>query len=406
MKKVLSGFICLLLIFSLSTTFFADAITQDSLSEYLYGIDEGDIAVLSDIAKPNLNISAKSAVLMEASTGTVLYENNKDEKLPPASVTKVMTMLLIMEELDSGRLTLEDTVSASEHAVSMGGTQIYLEVGETMTVNDLFKSLCVSSANDAAVALAEHIAGSESEFVRRINERAAQLGMTNSNFTNCTGLFDDDDHYTTAYDLALATAELLKHPKIHEFTTIWMDTVRDGMFGLANTNKMMRTYQGMNGMKTGYTQLARHCLSGTATRDGMTLIAVVLSAPSGKERFADVATMLDYGFATFATVSAAPEVPESIKVVKGKLPTVGIEVTEGLSTVVLKGKEKTLDINIELVEKLNAPIQKGTPVGVVSYKINGETVKTANIVTSEDVGEASFLDWAARILGKIVMKTE
>lgn len=358
---------------------------------------ETDAKVSADVSA-NLNLTSKSCVLMEASTGTVLYESNKDERLPPASVTKVMTMLLILEAIESGRISFSDNVAASERAASMGGTQIYLEPGEVMTVDELFKSVAVPSANDAAVALAEYVAGTEDEFVRQMNERAAQLGMLNTNFTNCTGLFDDNNHVTTAYDLAVATRELLTHPIIHEYTTIWTDCLRNGTFGLANTNKMLRTYQGMNGMKTGYTQLAGHCLSGTAERNGMTLIAVVLGGTSSKDRFADVASMLDYGFATYSVINMEKEKEIEIEVKKGKAPTVSAVAENGFSAVVKKGTDKNTEVVTEFEPFIEAPVEIGIQVGTVSYVINGKTVSVVPIRTTEAVEKANISDYFFRIM--------
>ena len=364
--------------------------------------DSGETYTSAVEASAELNLTSKSCVLMESTTGKILFENNKDEHLPPASVTKVMTMLLILEAVESGRISFSDNVAASERASSMGGTQIYLEPGEVMTVDELFKSVAVPSANDAAVALAEYVAGTEDEFVRQMNVRAAELGMSNTNFTNCTGLFDDNGHYTTAYDLALATRELLKHPIIHEYTTIWTDSLRNGTFGLANTNKMLRTYQGMNGMKTGYTQLAGHCLSGTAERNGMTLIAVVLGGPSSKERFADVASMLDYGFATYSVIDMAPEKEITLEVKKGKEPTVSAIPDSGFSAVVKKGSGKNTEVIIEFEPSIEAPIEKGTQVGTVSYKIGDETVSVVPIRTVSSVEKADLGDFFIKIMKEIL----
>lgn len=364
--------------------------------------DSGETYTSAVEASAELNLTSKSCVLMESTTGKILFESNKDEHLPPASVTKVMTMLLILEAVESGRISFSDNVAASERASSMGGTQIYLEPGEVMTVDELFKSVAVPSANDAAVALAEYVAGTEDEFVRQMNVRAAELGMSNTNFTNCTGLFDDNGHYTTAYDLALATRELLKHPIIHEYTTIWTDSLRNGTFGLANTNKMLRTYQGMNGMKTGYTQLAGHCLSGTAERNGMTLIAVVLGGPSSKERFADVASMLDYGFATYSVIDMAPEKEITLEVKKGKEPTVSAIPDSGFSAVVKKGSGKNTEVIIEFEPSIEAPIEKGTQVGTVSYKIGDETVSVVPIRTVSSVEKADLGDFFIKIMKEIL----
>ncbi|MBO5300337.1 MAG: D-alanyl-D-alanine carboxypeptidase [Clostridia bacterium] len=364
--------------------------------------DSGETYTSAVEASAELNLTSKSCVLMEKTTGKILFESNKDEHLPPASVTKVMTMLLILEAVESGRISFSDNVAASERASSMGGTQIYLEPGEVMTVDELFKSVAVPSANDAAVALAEYVAGTEDEFVRQMNVRAAELGMSNTNFTNCTGLFDDNGHYTTAYDLALATRELLKHPIIHEYTTIWTDSLRNGTFGLANTNKMLRTYQGMNGMKTGYTQLAGHCLSGTAERNGLTLIAVVLGGPSSKERFADVASMLDYGFATYSVIDMAPEKEITLEVKKGKEPTVTAIPDSGFSAVVKKGSGKNTEVIIEFEPSIEAPIEKGTQVGTVSYKIGDETVSVVPIRTVNSVEKADVGDFFVKIIREIL----
>ena len=254
-----------------------------------------------------LQTAGKSAVLMDVATGTVLYEQNVHEPLAPASVTKVMTMLLIMEAIDSGKIGWDDTVTASEAAAAKGGSQIYLKVGEQMSVTDMVKSIAVSSANDCACAMAEHIAGSESAFVSMMNARAAELGMKDTHFVNCTGLDDDDsakEHRTSAYDIALMSRELLKnHPMIKKYTTIWMDTVRNGTFGLSNTNKLIRFYNGATGLKTGYTSGAGYCLSASAQRDGMELIAVVMGCESSQVRNAACKSLLDYGFANFAVIS-------------------------------------------------------------------------------------------------------
>ena len=256
-----------------------------------------------------MDLPVKSAVLMDAATGTVLYEQDAHEKLPPASVTKVMTMLLVMEAIDSGRIGWQDPVTASDTAAGKGGSQIYLKAGEVMTVEALLKSVAVSSANDAACALAEHLSGSETAFVSAMNERAAQLGMTDTCFVNCTGLDDDaaaKAHLTSAYDIALMSRQLLTyHPDIRKYTTIWMDTVRDGTFGLANTNKLIRFYSGATGLKTGYTSQAGFCLSASAQREGMELIAVVLGAENSQDRFNACKSMLDHGFATYALITPA-----------------------------------------------------------------------------------------------------
>jgi len=400
MKKYISLIISFMILISASVSSFASVDGSDivSIFEYYYSLGNNGIQTINNIEKTSLDIYGKGLVLIEASTGTVLYEENKDEKLPPASVTKVMTMLLIMEAIDKGKISFDDKVVASEHAVSMGGTQIYLELGETMTVHELLKAVAVPSANDAAVALAEHIAGSETEFVRMMNKKALDLGMNNSNFTNCTGLFDDENHYTTAYDLALATKELLSHPKILEYTTIWMDSLRNGEFGLANTNKLLRTYSGMNGMKTGYTKLAGHCLSGTALRNNMQLIAVVLGSPTSQDRFNAVSKMLDYGFSTFSVISESAEIPDSIQVTKGKTDQVKICLDDTLEMVVLKGQDKQIQVLTEISDSIEAPVVSGQTVGSVTYKMKDEVIKVIPIKTVETIERADFTDYFIDIL--------
>ncbi|MDO5311127.1 MAG: D-alanyl-D-alanine carboxypeptidase family protein, partial [Clostridia bacterium] len=247
-------------------------------------------------------INAKSGILMEASTGEVLYEQNADERLPIASVTKTMTMLLIMEALDEGKISLNDTVTVSEYAASMGGSQVFLEVGEQMSADDMLKAIAVASGNDAAVAMAEFISGSEGAFVEKMNKRAAELGCTNTHFINCNGLDETEEHYSTARDVALISRALISHKKIFDYTTIWMDSLRGGSFGLSNTNKLIRFYKGANGLKTGSTSTAKYCLSATAERDGMQLIAVIIAAPTTADRFSSASALLDFGFANFDAV--------------------------------------------------------------------------------------------------------
>ena len=291
-----------------------------------------------------LQVAGKSSLLMDVATGTVLQESNAHEKLAPASVTKVMTMLLIMEAVDSGKIAMTDLVTASETAAAKGGSQIYLKAGETMTVSDMLKSIAVSSANDCACAMAEHIAGSEEAFVSRMNEKAAQLGMQDTHFVNCTGLDDGEnaaDHKTSAYDIALMSRELLKnHPGVKKFTTIWMDTVRNGTFGLSNTNKLVRFYQGATGLKTGFTSGAGYCLSATAQRDGMELIAVVMGAETSASRNAACKQLLDYGFANFTVIQ--PELPEAepIAVKLGKQDTVDAVLGETGGILLVKQKSQ------------------------------------------------------------------
>ncbi len=341
---------------------------------------------------------AKSLLLMEFSTGKILFAENEKEHLPIASVTKVISTLLVMEAIDSGRIGVNDVVTVSEHAASMGGSQVYLEAGETMSVHDLLKSLVVVSANDATVALGEYICGSETAFVAAMNERAKELGCENSNFVNTNGL-PVEGQYSCALDVALVTRELMKHEKIFEYTGIWMDTIRNGTFGLANTNKLVRFYKGATGMKTGFTGEAKYCLSGTAKRDGMHLIAVVLGASTSEKRFAAAKGMLDYGFANYSVVT--PDAPniEPINILRGVKNNLSVE-TSQTSVLMEKGKSAGIENKIVINENIKAPIKKGEEVGHVTYFRDGKEVARSKIIATEDVKEVSY----GSILGEIFKK--
>lgn len=336
-------------------------------------------------------ISAKSAVLMEASTGKILYESNPDERLPIASVTKIMTMLLIMEALDSGKIAIDEMVTASERAKSMGGSTMFLETGEQLPVSDMLKGIAVASANDGAVAMAEHIAGSEEGFVSMMNQRAKELGMENTNFVNTNGL-DDDNHYSSARDVALMSRELIKHPKIFEYTTIWTDSLRDGKFALANTNKLIRFYQGANGLKTGSTSKAMCCLSATAMRNDMQLIAVVLGSPTSKERFGSASALLDYGFANYAVHGgiAAGEEAGRIAVEKGTEAEVAAVAKDACSVLVGKGEQDAVEKIVELEEALCAPVKEGQTIGKIRLTLNGETLAQTELVAQKEVPKMPF----------------
>ena len=356
-----------------------------------------------------LNVAGKSALLMDIETGTVLYEQNAHERLAPASVTKVMTMLLIMEAIDSGRIGWGDTVTASEAAAAKGGSQIYLKVGETMSVSDMVKSIAVSSANDCACAMAEHIAGSESAFVDQMNQRAAELGMQDTHFVNCTGLDDGEDaknHLTSAYDIAIMSRELMKnHPDITRFTTIWMDTVRNGAFGLSNTNKLVRFYPGATGLKTGFTSGAGYCLSATAERDGMGLIAVVMGCDTSQNRFAACKQLLDHGFANYALVS--PELTEGTVPVKlGKEKTVIAVPAEDLQILIDKAQKNQVQIQTALEEQVNAPVSRGQRLGTMTIKVGEQVVKQVPLVAQDAVERLTWGDLFLHLLRKIVMAKE
>ncbi len=347
-----------------------------------------DIAAVS--SGLTLDLSSKSACLMEASTGEIIYEQNPDEKLEPASVTKIMSLLLIFEAIDEGVLKMEDMVTGSDKAASMGGSQIWLEVGEQMTADDMIKAMVVVSANDCTVAMAEHIAGSEEAFVNRMNKRAAELGMNNTNFVNSTGL-PVENHYTTAKDIAIMTRELLKHEQILNYTNIWMDSLRGGEMGLSNTNKLIRFYPGANGMKTGYTDSAKYCLSATAKRDKLQLIAVTMMAPTSDERFQDAKKLLDFGFANFCIYN--PEISElpEMRVKGGVKSYVPLECGSE-EILVAKGREKLIETYISLPESLEAPVKCGDVVGKLIFKIEDEVIAEREITVKEDVRRMSFPD--------------
>ncbi len=344
------------------------------------------------------DLDAKSAILMDAATGTVLYEKNADAALPPASVTKVMTLLLVMEAIDEGRVSLDDTVSISEAAAGMGGSQVYLEPGESLRLEDLLKCVVIASANDAAYALAEHVAGSEEAFVRRMNERAAELSMDNTVFENTNGLDDTvTKHVTSARDIALMSRELLKHEKILDYTTIWQDTIRDGSFTLTNTNRLVRFYPGATGLKTGSTGKAGFCISATAERGGMHLIAVIMGAPTRDVRNAEAKKLLDYGFSNYALFSSETPMPEPIQVTGGKQDTLTVT-GKRFSALVKKGEEKRVTVRYDIPERLAAPIAEGETVGKAEYLLDGRVIGAADILASETVERIDYFDILLRLL--------
>lgn len=354
--------------------------------------DISDINVPLDSAPVNaaigqtLDIKAKSVVLMEPNTGKVLYESNSDEKLPPASITKIMSLLLVMEAIDRGDITLETVVTASEHACSMGGSQIWLEPGETMTVNDLLKAAVIASANDACVALGETVAGSEEGFVALMNERANELGMTNTRFVNCTGL-DAEGHLTTAYDVAVMSSALIKHDLIKDYSTVWMDTLRDGKSELVNTNKLVRFYEGTTGLKTGTTSTAKYCLSATAERNGLELVAVVMAGDSSNDRFGGAKKLLDYGFANYnySSIDAGLEENTELDVIKGTEKTVGIKPQSTLNILLPKTASGKVERKTVLNENVTAPVKKGDVLGTVTVTLDGEQLGEIPLVAEEDV---------------------
>lgn len=367
------------------------------------------LAVLTPVqaAGAELSVAGKSAVLMDVATGTVLYESNANEPLAPASVTKIMTMLLIMEAVDSGSISMTDQVTASETAAAKGGSQIYLKAGETMSVSDMLKSIAVSSANDCACAMAEHIAGSEEAFVARMNQRAQELGMNNTHFVNCTGLDDSPEaasHKTTAYDIALMSRELLKnHPKIKEFTTIWMDTVRNGTFGLSNTNKLIRFYQGATGLKTGFTSSAGYCLSATAQRDGMELIAVVMGADTSQNRNAACKQLLDYGFANFALIQ--PELTETgdVPVRLGTQDGVPVQLGDFSGLLIDKSQKSSVTTQVTLEEVATAPVSQGQRLGTLKVLSGDQLLREIPLVAAQSVPRLTWGAMFVKVLKQVTM---
>ena len=354
--------------------------------------------------QPDLDLSAASAVLMEKETGALLYEKESHQQLEPASVTKVMTLLLIMEDLDSGRLSKEDLVTVSAAAAGMGGSQVYLKEGEQLSAGELIKCIAVVSGNDAAVAMAEHLAGSEAAFVERMNRRAQELGMKDTAFVNCTGL-PAAGHHSSAYDIALMSRELiLHHPDIRTYTTIWMDSIRDGAFGLTNTNRLVRFYPGATGLKTGSTDSALYCLSATAERDGMELIAVVMKSPTSAQRFEDAKALLDYGFANYTLARVYPDVPLApVEVLLGTTAQVQPQLERECSLLVRKGEEGLISTQIQLAQDLEAPVERGQKLGQMVVTVDGEVRDTIPIVASQQVDRLTIPGIFGKMFQRLLM---
>ena len=337
-----------------------------------------------------LDIKAKSVILMEPNTKEILYESNSDEKLAPASITKIMPLLLIMEAIDRGDISLETVVTASEHSCSMGGSQIWLEPGESMTVDELLKATVIASANDACVALGELIAGSEEGFVALMNQRAKELGMNNTNFVNCTGL-DADGHLTSAHDVAIMSSELIKHELIKNYSTVWMDSLRDGKSELVNTNKLVRFYEGTTGLKTGTTGIAKYCLSATAKRNGMELVAVVMAGETSNDRFNGAKKLLDYGFANFSFSSLEAELSQNeVEINKGVKKKIAIKTEEKVNILLPKNSKNEATRTVEWNENITAPVKKGDVLGYVNINIGEEQVGRIEIKAAEDVKRLNF----------------
>lgn len=398
MKKVISMLLAVFIIFAGAMTAAGEKlVTPEEL---------GQIKKAADIDQ-SLTITAKSAILTERSTGTVLFEHDADKQMPPASITKVMTLLLVFEAMDAGKFTMETEIVASEHACSMGGSQIWLEPGEAFTVNELLKAAAISSANDACVALGEAVSGSEETFVELMNERAAELGMKNTVFKNCTGL-DAEGHLSTARDIAIMSAELLRHPEIKNYSTVWMDSLRGGKTELTNTNRLVRFYKGCTGLKTGSTDGAGCCLSASAERDGMELISVTLGSPNTDERFAAGRKLLDYGFANFALVKMTPpeEYLAPIPVAHGTAETVQPICEEPAAFLLKKGQEAGVEQSVYLPEKLEAPVKAGNVLGRVTVTLSGGEIGGYDIVAAEDVPRMGLFEALKKLLLEAIRTAE
>ena len=347
----------------------------------------------------NLQLESESGILIEQHSGQILFEHNSHEKLRPASVTKVMSILLIMEAIDSGTLSYTDKIPCTEAAAAMGGSQIWLDVREELTVDEMLKAICVVSANDCTVAMAEYLCGSQEAFVEKMNTKAQELGMKDTSFKNCHGL-DEDGHLTSAYDIALMSRELLnKHPSITKYTTIWMDTLRDGKSQLVNTNKLIRNYRGMTGLKTGSTSLALYNLSASATRAGLSLIAVIMKGPTGAIRFSEAQKLLDYGFSNYQYKELAGkyECLKNVTVQKGTEDNLNILFDEDAGVIIKKGENKNIEQIISVPDTLIAPITKGQKVGEVSYCLDGERITTINIIAEKEIKKISLINFSSKL---------
>lgn len=354
------------------------------------------------------DVDAKSAILIDASTGEVIYEKNIHDKLQPASITKIMVLLLCMEALEGNKITLEDEVVVSSYAAGMGGSQVYLEEGEVQTVDQLLRAISLRSANDASTALSEHISGSIDVFIQRMNERAKELGMNNTNFTNVTGL-TDAEHFATAYDISLMSKELLKYPKIHEWLTIWMDEIKVGKEkdvtqSLNNTNKLIHDYQGANGIKTGFTNEAGYCLSASAKRGNLNLISVMLGCSTSNIRFNESKKLLDYGFANYDSLPICNknDVINTLPISKGKEEMAKIIAKDDLSILVKKGYSKNVEKDILLPESIDAPLEKNQKVGELVLKIDGNEVSRTDLIVETDIEKATFADMLVKIINKLI----
>lgn len=388
MKRISACILIFVLIMSMSTPLYAD----------------GGAPMAETGNQNTMDVNAESAVLMDFNTGSILYAKNENTALPPASVTKIMTLLLIMEAVKSGKLSYDTEISVSESAASMGGSQVFLEAGERMRVDELIKCVVVASANDAALALAEAIAGSEGAFVSLMNKRAEELGMKSTRFENVTGLDDDTkEHLTSALDIALMSRELMKHEKIFEYSTLWMDSIRNGSFGLTNTNRLIRFYNGATGLKTGSTSKAGFCISATAERDGLHLIAVIMGSPTRDERNNAAKTLLDYGFANYSLYSGHSGSVGEIAVVGGDRDSIEGKYVDS-EFLVPKGEEKNITVEYIYDTKITAPVKENETIGKVKYSLDGKVICENDLISDRSVGEITFKKQLIRLIGGFLLK--
>ena len=389
MKKISAIFLSLALIFTFAFPCSAKTVSMEYEADDL-NVPLEAVATVGEIGQ-TLDIKAKSCILMEAKTGKILYEDNADEVTAPASITKIMSLVLIMEALDDGRLTLDTVVTASEHAAKMGGSQIWLEPGEQMTVNDLLKATVIASANDATVALAEAVSGSEETFVNEMNKKAKAIGMNSTTFINCTGL-DAEGHTTTAHDVALMSRELIGHELIKQYSTVWMETLRNGESELVNTNKLVRFYEGCTGLKTGTTSKAGYCLSATAKRNGMELVAVVMDGQTSSDRFEGAKKLLNYGFAnyTFSSLEADLKENTAVAVKNGTESAVTIKAGGKLDLLLKRNENGKITQEISIEPEIIAPVKAGQKLGTVSFLLDGKEMGSVDIVAEKDVAKLGF----------------
>ena len=404
MKKIISIFMIEILIIFYSTFCYANnsIYTWSSPATKAMAVSNNITEEYTNDTSNPLKLDCESAILIEQNTGEILYSYNVHEKLRPASVTKIMSILLIMEAIKSGKINYDTKIPCSENAASMGGSQIWLDTTETLTVEEMLKAICVVSANDCVTAMAEYLGGTEEGFVKMMNEKAKELGMNDTEFKNCHGI-DEDGHMTSSYDISLMSKELLtKYPEITKYTTIWNDSLRDGKSELVNTNKLVRNYNGCTGLKTGSTSQALFNLSASATRDGLSLIAVVMKAPTSAKRFKNASSLLDFGFANFEykNLISKDDIIKNVKIEKGVISEANVIAEKNCGTLIKKGNDLNIEQKIEMPDVIQAPIKKGDIVGKVIYRLNEKNIGECNIIVAQDIDKIGFFNMERYVLNK------